>query len=780
MPRPLVATALLAALAIAGPGSARAARWTVEPGSPPLREVLSRAAPGDEVVVAGGIHRGPFAIDRPLTLTGIGWPVLDAGGRGTVVSVTAPDVVVQGFEIRGSGRSLDQENSGLAFDEAPRGAVVGNRFRDVLFGIYLRRSSGSRVTGNQIVGKSLDLARRGDAIRVWYSNDVVIEGNRVEAARDLVLWYSERLTVHGNQVAGGRYGLHFMYCDDASIRENRLHDNSVGAFLMYSRRLRLTHNSIVGNHGPSGFGVGLKDMDDAEIVENVLVGNRIGLFLDNSPREAGSSTVVSGNLVAGNDVGISLLANVRRGRFTGNSLVENGRQVEIAGGGAPGQNRWHGNHWSDYAGFDAGGDGVGDLPHRVDRLFETLAGRKPALALFADSPLARALDYAARAFPLFRPRPLLVDEAPRMRPSTPAGAPRPPEPRGPGGGLLGAGLAAVTALLAVAPGGLARLAARRSPGEDEGRGRTPLRPVPAAPGAGEPPIRVQGLTKRFGRRTALDGVSFEVPAGTALALWGPNGAGKTTALRAVLGVIPVEGSVRVAGADPWREGRRARRRIGFVPQEIELQADLTVQETLRFFARLRGTDPARIGKLIRRIGLAEETGKRVGALSGGLKQRLALALALLADPPILVLDEPTSNLDAAARTAFLELLLQLKSEGRTLLFSSHRPEEVAALADRVLHLDGGRRVAETASGTLLANGRGETDLWLRVPESQRERARRHLEERGYRCRLLGAALVVALGRGARTAPLAVLHGAGIEVEEFQLQAGEARGGGGEA
>ena len=122
---------------------------------------------------------------------------------------------------------------------APDVTVAGNRFEDTLFGIYLKEAHGSVVRGNTISSKDLDVPRRGDPIRVWYSTDVLIEDNVVDKGRDVVLWYSERLTVRDNDVSNGRYGLHFMYCDDALIEDNRLLDNSVGAFLMYSRRLTM-------------------------------------------------------------------------------------------------------------------------------------------------------------------------------------------------------------------------------------------------------------------------------------------------------------------------------------------------------------------------------------------------------------------------------------------------------------------------------------------------------------------------------------------------------------
>lgn len=417
------------------PASTAAAQSATLPASIPadqLAAAISQAQPGETIVVDAGIHHGPLAIDKPLTLIGQNWPIIDGGGTGTVLHISAPDTTVQGFVIRGSGHSLDQENSGIA-GEAPRLTIVGNRFEDTLFGIYLREAPQSVIQNNLISSKLLDVPRRGDGIRIWASHDTLIENNQVTNGRDVVLWYSERLTIRHNDVQDGRYGLHFMYCDDALVSQNRLLRNSVGAFLMYSRRLHLVHNTIAGNRGPSGYGIGLKDVDDARITENLFLDNRVGAYLDGSPREVDSIGQFTGNVFAYNDIGVEMLPAVRHNEFAGNSFIENEEQVAIAGGGAPGQNKWtvngQGNYWSDYAGYDADGDGLGDMVYKSERLFENLMQREPNLRLFLYSPATNALDFAARAFPLVKPQPKLEDVHPLTSPTTPTQAPLLPRPQ---------------------------------------------------------------------------------------------------------------------------------------------------------------------------------------------------------------------------------------------------------------------------------------------------------------------------------------------------------------
>ncbi len=759
----LLRTGLLCVL-LAPP--ATAATWTVSPDGPltSITAALEQAEDGDTVRVLGGTYPGPLAIDKPVAIVGEDLPVIDGGGSGTVVSVHAPDVTLQGLVIRGSGASLDEENSGIAL-EKPRGRLIDNRLEDVLFGIYLRKASNSIVRGNRIQGKELPIPRRGDAVRIWYSNDVRLEDNDVRLSRDVVLWYSERLTVAGNRVSEGRYGLHFMYCDDAAIEGNQLVDNSVGAFLMYSRRLRLSSNVIAGNHGPSGYGVGLKDMDDAVVRDNLFAGNRVGAFLDNTPREMRSTSVVEGNLFAANDQGILVLPNVRRGRFSGNSFVENLQQVASTGGGDPRANVWSGNYWSDYAGYDADADGVGDVPYRLERLFEDLADRRPELRLFHYSPATQAMDFAARAFPVVKPQPRLVDEAPRMALAVPPGLPASSEPQTSSAGLLslGGGLVAGALVLFLYPG-----RRRRGLNDQIEMLAGEERDVPEDQDAKDAIIEARELSKYFGEQAALDRVSFEISPGESVAVWGPNGAGKTTALRAILGVMPYDGSVTVGGADSWRQGKRARSQIGFVPQEITFQADMEVIETLELFTRLRRVGASRIDEILALLGLEDEAGKKVRELSGGLRQRLALGVALLADPPILLLDEPTANLDARARADFLDLLVSLKARGKTLVFSSHRPEEVLALADRVLHLDSGRLIADEPPQSLYLDQHRDAEVWLRVAGDKLAETEAVLASEGLSSRRLGPHLVVGLCAADKALPFNALAEAGIRLEDFEL------------
>lgn len=202
-------------------------------------------------------------------------------------------------------------------------------------------------------------------------------------------------------------------------------------------------------------------------------------------------------------------------------------------------------------------------------------------------------------------------------------------------------------------------------------------------------IRYEQFTKRFGRVLAVDSLDLEVMAGETLALIGPNGSGKTTTLKAALGLVRATGGrVLVDGLDADGQGREARRHVGYLPQRLTFPDGLTAREVLRLYARVRGAEPEL--RLLDRVELLDAADRAVDGFSGGMRQRLGIAIALLGSPQVLVLDEPTASLDPSGALTVRDIVTRIANEGTTVLLSSHDLAEVAALADRVAVFVGGR------------------------------------------------------------------------------------------
>jgi ABC-2 type transport system ATP-binding protein len=204
-------------------------------------------------------------------------------------------------------------------------------------------------------------------------------------------------------------------------------------------------------------------------------------------------------------------------------------------------------------------------------------------------------------------------------------------------------------------------------------------------------VEAEGLTKDYRGRRVLDGVDLAVAEGTVLALLGPNGAGKTTTLETIEGLRrPMTGSVRIDDHEPWKREPELQRRIGVQLQSSSFFERLTAREQLQTFGALYDVDPARTDEMLEQVGLVDKAGTRTEDLSGGQKQRLSIACALIHDPEVVFLDEPTAALDPQARRNLWDFLRTINDSGRTVVLTTHHMDEAETLCDRVAIMDAGR------------------------------------------------------------------------------------------
>jgi nitrous oxidase accessory protein len=380
-----------------------------------IGQAMFLAKDGDRVIVYGGHYHGSIIMKQRVWLD-----VRDGadfmGHEGSAVYIFAPGARVTGLTISHAGDSMDDEDAGIQIKDAPGAIVAGNTIRDVKFGIVVKGSKGALVAGNDITGRDEDISLIGDGIRVWYSDGARVLANTVRHTREIIVEQTERSEVRANAVVDGRQGLHLMKSPGAAVVGNFLSGNSTGIYVMYGADTHLENNLVANNRGPSGYGIGLKEADAARVVHNQLVSNRVGIYLENSPLQPDRWNEITGNLVAQNDLGVALTTSTHDNRISGNDFADNLQQVSASAEGTMAFNQWtvngRGNHWTDYEGYDADGDGVGDLPHAPVRVFEGWMDRQPDLRWFWFTPAASAVEAAVRAFPLAAPDPILTDERP--------------------------------------------------------------------------------------------------------------------------------------------------------------------------------------------------------------------------------------------------------------------------------------------------------------------------------------------------------------------------------
>jgi nitrous oxidase accessory protein len=443
-----VALPLLLAVLSSSPAAALGMRVT--PGT--LSTALTSASPGDTLLLSRGVYAGPVQVTRPLTLRGEPGTILDGGGRGSVIEVTADGASLEDLEIRASGARVDKVDSGVHVMRAAHVQLRSLRIHDSLYGVNAERAPQLSVEHCALRGRTapMDEDGEGNGLHLWYSPGAVIRDNDLTRFVDAIyLSFADDARIEGNRMHdGGRYGLHTMYCQGTRLIGNTFTHNVAGCAIMFSNHLRVERNLFLHNRGPRTYGVLLRDCSDGEFLDNQLVDNTVAVFMDNSNRNA-----IRGNLVQDNGWGVLMFSSCAGNVFATNSFVNNDYPVALDMRYT--DNRFddgvRGNYWSENAPYDLDGDGVGDTPYSPVSTFAFLSKREPDLSVLAHSPAVAALGVAERVLPALRPSEA-VDRFPSVAPPRPAigageraPAPRPVPAACVGfGALLGVGIAGLT------------------------------------------------------------------------------------------------------------------------------------------------------------------------------------------------------------------------------------------------------------------------------------------------------------------------------------------------
>jgi nitrous oxidase accessory protein len=383
-----------------------------------LQTLVNAAQRGDTIFVPAGIYEGNLVIDKKLALIGRDQPVIRGEGNGSVVLITADSCVFKGFVVEHCGQMLVNEDAGILL-KSNNNLVAENKLRDVLFGIYLLGANDNEIAGNHVLGrKALEIGERGSGIHIWNSQRNRFIGNVIADSRDgFYIQNANGTYIERNEVFDLRYGVHYMYADSNVFLHNRFYNNVAGAAIMYSRGIVMRHNSFMRNRGFASFGILFQDCQNSIADSNVIADNVVGLFF-----EASSGNVFRHNIIAQNDVALQMFQNSERNIFTENNFIANLNPLALVGKRT--LTHWSqngkGNYWSAYEGYDLDHDGIGDVPMKIQNVFDYLEGQHPNLRLYLYSPASQALAAAAKAFPIIEIN-QEVDEHPLMRPVELAG-----------------------------------------------------------------------------------------------------------------------------------------------------------------------------------------------------------------------------------------------------------------------------------------------------------------------------------------------------------------------
>jgi len=379
----------------------------------PLQAWLDTALPGTTLRLPPGKYRGPAIINKPLTVEGNGKVVVDAGGRGTVLTIKADRVTIRGLTLRGSGDSHDTID-GAIMAEGKELLIENNVLEDVLFGISLHKTTDSIVRGNRIRSRPVDSAERGDGMRLWYSTGNRIENNDIAQMRDLTVSNSPRNRFTGNTIHDSRRAFNFLFSHRSIVEGNLLDKNSTGVISLNSEGMVIRNNRILHAMDASGAGIALKETSAALIYGNEIVHCAHGIMAD-SPMDPINRIVFINNVIAHNVTGIYFYGAKGGHIAINNTFKSNLWPVTIIGDGDPMNDFWWGNSWDNYEGFDLDGDGLGDKPHELYAWADRIWMDTPSATFFRSTPVLELLDFLERLAPFSSPSLILRDTAPRLR-----------------------------------------------------------------------------------------------------------------------------------------------------------------------------------------------------------------------------------------------------------------------------------------------------------------------------------------------------------------------------
>lgn len=401
---------LLTAMLLAWTTPVHAATWQIQPGQS-IQAVINQAAAGDVLEVQRGFYRENLRIEKALTLRGLNRPTLSGNLQGDVIRVTAQQVTIEGLIVRDSGGSLRDQNAGIYLQPGSHHASI--RHCDLtynLFGLWIEKVDDVVVEYNNITGKrDFRSSQRGNGIQLYNSQRARIRHNEISFVRDAIyVDVSHHAEFSSNRLHHSRYGSHYMNSYYNLWENNDSWMNRGGLALMEVRDQVVRNNRTWAN---SDHGIMLRTIQDAVVENNIVAGNARGFFIYDA-----EYNTLRDNLVVDNIVGVHLWAGSIHNTVEGNDFISNREQVRYVGAKDEQWGGEHGNHWSNYLGWDRNGDNIGDVRYEANDIVDRLTWQHPMMKLLLASPAVQSLRLVGQQFPLLR-APSVIDPQPHMRPS---------------------------------------------------------------------------------------------------------------------------------------------------------------------------------------------------------------------------------------------------------------------------------------------------------------------------------------------------------------------------
>lgn len=375
-----------------------------------IKEALALANEHDTILVKKGIYKEhSIIINKPLTIIGEDYPIIDGEKKGEIITIVSDNVIVDGLFIINVGISYTEDFAAIRVRKSKNFEIKNIVLEKLFFGIYIEKSKHGKIYHNKIIGEAKEEHNSGNGIQLWYSNFIEIEHNYVQGVRDgIYLEFSDDCIIKNNSSSKNlRYGLHFMFSNDDVYEDNLFEDNGAGVAVMFSKNIKMIHNTFKKNWGSASYGMLLKEINDAQIERNTFEENTIGINVEGSNR-----IVYKNNDFTNNGWAVKVRGACYTNTFTENNFLYN--SFDISYNSKVNDNTFDSNYWSNYTGYDLNKDGIGDVPYRPVKLFSYIVNRTPETIILLRSLFIDIIDFSEKVSPVFTPD-NLMDETPKMK-----------------------------------------------------------------------------------------------------------------------------------------------------------------------------------------------------------------------------------------------------------------------------------------------------------------------------------------------------------------------------
>lgn len=376
-----------------------------------ISAALHKAKAKDEILIYGKkIYKERLVIQKPITLKGVGTPIIDGGQRGDVIKVNADNVTIEGLQIQNSARSSQVDYCGVHVKDAQFVTVRNCVFRKNQFSVMFQNCKNGLIANNNISSNITYNPIMGNAVHCWKSDNMHITGNNIGHNRDgIYLEFVNNSHIDHNTVSGcARYGLHFMFSHFNVYNSNRFNHNQAGVAVMFAHNVEMINNTFEFNRGTSSYGLLIKELQYSTIKWNRFLDNTVGLLID-----GGSDLNVHHNVIKNNGWGMRLISASTNDTIVHNNFL--GNTFDMTTNVSYNRNNVKGNYWDKYEGYDLNKDGYGDVPFHPLSLFSMLAEQNENVLFFFHSFLMNLLDATEKVLPSITPD-NYVDNYPHMNP----------------------------------------------------------------------------------------------------------------------------------------------------------------------------------------------------------------------------------------------------------------------------------------------------------------------------------------------------------------------------